>query len=145
MFVDKLIETEEIDIRNSDPYFLANTLKDFKFDYMRDLGKDRCGYNSQASAISKTSNDNIVYGINVDGMGRTCPDGPKEPRERSHYSCEQIVLHLRRSTPKIDRVLWENDKETKRIVVSDANGSIKNIREWSKAAFGSDKKLQRDI
>ena len=62
------------------------------------------------------------------------------PKERIKCTVSEIVkIHSKMSSLRTNENLWKG----KEVEVSDATGTVKSVREWSKAAFGADKKQQR--
>ena len=123
---------------------LKPKLQGFKFEHMRNLGKDRCGYNIDIPPPKIEYKENFVNKIATPRTGRTDDNCPMLDTERKHYKCDDIVrLIIGKRSPKENKLLWENDIETKEINVSDATGSARSIREWAKAAFENDDKQRR--
>ena len=128
---------------DDDPEFLNATLRNFKFDYMKDKGRDDCG-REHGVEVEKVIDevmdfvDTHCFRANANSNAN-CADGDA-PTDRKQYSVNDIVQVLLKSTTAKVRKNVFKDKD---IVVGDANGSIKSIREWSKACFGTDKKQAR--
>ena len=127
---------------DEDPEFLNETLRNFKFDRMKDKGRDDCGYDLDIE-VESILNDVFDF-VKIANAANT--DGSKNPQdstfhtERERYSVSDIInLWLRKKEPRQPTNVWKG----KTVDVRRATGSIKSIREWSKACFGSDKKQQR--
>ena len=129
---------------DDDPNFLHEALRNFNFEKMKDKGKDNCGYDhgievetvvNDVMDFVKTQSSRSSNG-NSDGTGCDA----NTPNERRKYSVNDIVQVLvKSSTAKVQKNVFKD----KGIVVGDATGTIKSIREWSKACFGTDKKQSR--
>ena len=127
---------------DEDPEFLNDTLRNFDFGKMKDKGRDNCGNENDVTV--ETIVEEVLDFVETD-HANTVPNPQDTTNEqpsgtRAKYSVKDIVnLHLKRNEPKTSKTIWED----KTVDVSSATGSIKSIREWSKACFGSDKKQQR--
>lgn len=125
-----------------DPAFLNASLRNFKFDHMKDKGKMDCGYTDDIEAASLQVPDQNFVDVTPVNANATSTNTSNQdyPVKRPKYTARDIVkLHLKRTVPKTNRKVWDG----KEIEVNDPSGSVKSIREWSKAAFGSDRKQQR--
>ena len=127
---------------DNDPQFLNDTLRNFKFDRMKDKGRDNCGYDHDVEVqqilddvfdFVKTSNLSSVDSANN-------PQDSNLHSERERYTVSDIIsLWLRKKEPRQPTNVWKG----KTVDIRRATGSIKSIREWSKACFGTDRKQQR--
>ena len=147
-FLDMFGETSEEkkdDETTYDPNFLRPILQDFNFEHMRNRGKHRCGYRSDIPNYKMEDSDKPFV-----SRSRKIEPGPNDEKcdelkkERRYYKCEEVIrLIVGKKRPRVKKMLWENDKEQKSIKVRDADGSVRSIREWAKAAFKKDVKQQR--
>ena len=137
------MKEEGDDLLDTDDEKLKPKLQGFDFQNMRNLGQDACGFKSDVPP-HKIGNKNFVK----DGVGSKKKANEGECTnvkiDRKLYSCNDVIrIIIGKKTPKRKKLLWENDKETKRITVQDADGSVRSIREWAKAAFKHDAKQRR--
>ena len=127
---------------DNDPEFLNSTLQNFTFTKMKNKGKDNCGYDHQVEVkkIMEHVQDFVKHRFNIDSRLGDNENPTEQYHERRTYSVQDIVqLHLKRNLPKLDKEVWK-DKSVK---VSPATGSIKSIREWTRACLGGDKNQER--
>ena len=127
---------------DTDAEFLIDTLQDFKFTNMRNKGQHNCGCKDD-TPVPQLESDGTDFALNFsdsnDQHNRSASETDLHNERPTHTVGDIVRLHLSRSTPRLSRTVWDG----KNIDVKDATGSIKSIREWSKAAFGTDKKQQR--
>ena len=127
---------------DNDPEFLNETLRNFDFKHMRDKGKNNCGCANdlEMSKLEEDVSDFVEFHTDNNTSSASNAKTDKYPEGRQTHTIQDIVkLHLRKAVPKTKRNVFEG----KHIDVHDATGSIKSVREWSKAAFNADRKQQR--
>ena len=106
---------------------------------MKDLGDDECGYSENipvSKNLLKDSDDTLALATSASPVDDAVE--VKEPSdERLKCTVHDIIeVHLLRRQPKVNKTVWDE----KKVKVTNATGSSSSIREWSKAAFGKDKK-----
>ena len=139
-FVEQLNEDYDIQPNtDKEPSFLNETLRNFKFVYVRDKGTNNCGYKGDLPLVHLPKEvDNFVSYSTVNAA-RVRKNLPPLPTERRTYTVDEIVkVHFIKTIPAHKQV-WKD----RTIEVTGATGTVKSIREWSKAAFGTDRKQQR--
>ena len=142
-------DDEDDDCDDSDPDKLFQKMQgNYNFTEIRDKGKDECGYEIGIDVPQEATDD---YGYPVPIQQRPLGRVPENRDERTKK-------HKRKNKPKqqkhkasrVVQVLYSKTEvkprnvfDDKVIDVGDANGSVMSIREWGKAAMGSDTKQQR--
>ena len=123
------------------PEHLPRKLQEFNFKYARGKGSDQVGYKLDIPVIRVDENtEAIVQHTYVPTEGATDDRFAINPDDRPLYTCEDIVkVHLKRGQPKMKTTVFDEHE----IEVQPATGSVRNIREWAKAAFASDPQQRR--
>ena len=107
---------------------MNGTLRNFKFDWMKDKGRDNCGYDLDIEVESILTDVfdfvKIAKTVNIDASKN--PQDSTFHTERERYSVSDIInLWLRKKEPRQPTNVWKR----KMVDVSRATGSIKSIRE----------------
>lgn len=143
-FVESLARQYSRPVHDDDPsLLLSSALKNFSFESIRENGDERCGFamDIDLPEVESTA-DPLIEVITQQEFNERNKNKRKQKAndfERKKYSVKELTKVLLKKTTKCHRNVWEG----KSINVGEATGSVKSLREWSKAGFGTDKKQQR--
>ncbi len=120
-------------------YFIPS-MKNLKFKHIRSKGDWGCGFSDDISPpLLEVPETPFLEVRNTSDPSTTGAQQNVPDEERRSYSIKDIVQVLLRRSTVSQKDVWQD----KSIEVSDANGSVRSIREWSVKGFGSDRKQQR--
>ena len=123
-----------------DSTYLPAAMKSFKFSKIRERGKRECGFAAWCEPEDCVAPEQPFLQKNHVGSRASVPSATVPNGRRVTCTVDSIVkVLLRRVTTKSKQVVWKD----KSIDVTPAIGSTKSVREWSRAALGTDKKQQR--
>lgn len=125
---------------DNDPEYFIPTMNHLNFKNIRAKGDKACGFSGDFKAsVSSLPAESFVRWEGLNSNSTTGSAPVQEKPEQRTYGVKKIVEILLRRTSVSSKNVWK-DKD---IEVSDANGSVASIREWSLKGFGNDKKQQR--
>lgn len=139
-FMDQLTSEQVPPSTDEDPSFLGASMTNFKFTKIRNRGKGECGFADWFQPEAYVPSTEPFLKLHTPPVTRTKAPETFPKATRVSYTVDQIVkVLLRRVTTRSSIPVWKD----KNVDVTPAIGSVKSIREWSKAALGTDRKQQR--
>ena len=139
-FMDQLTTEHVPPSTDEDPSFLGASMRNFKFTKIRNRGKSECGFADWFQPADYIPSSEPFLKLHTLPTAKRSVNETFRKATRTAYTVDQIVkVLLRRITTRTSVPVWKD----KNVDVTPAIGSVKSIREWSKAALGSDRKQQR--
>lgn len=139
-FMDQLGDEQMAPSTDEDASFLPASMKNFRFSKIRKRGKGECGFADWFQPAAYVPSGDAFLKLNVPPATTFSAAATCSTATRTSYTVDQIVkVLLRRVSTRSSIPVWTD----KNIDVTPAIGSVKSIREWSKAALGTDRKQQR--
>lgn len=144
-FLASIVQEYSTPVHDDDPSFLLSALRNFTFEHIRNSGDNRCGYAQDLDLPTidpSASTGSFIESLTQEEFNereRARRKRKVKEKERKKYSIREITKVLLKKRTKTHRNVWEG----KKINVGEATGTIKSIREWSVAGFGTDRKQQR--
>ena len=131
------IAPDERDNFDEDPTLIPAKMQNFSFKFQRHKGKEGCGYDDDLNVATsileeeeEIPDDFVCYGVAI--PQEMIGPHAENPRRRITHSMKQLVtVYLTRRSTRARAKVFERNPQAQ---VLEANGSLKSIHDWAKAA-----------